>query len=369
MSKIFIIAGEPSGDLIGAKLISALRAKKPSLQIEGIGGIKMAAEGVKSLFAITDIAVMGFVEIIPKLPLILYRLYQTYRYIVINKPDVLITIDSPGFNLSLVKMLRRKLGGSIKIVNYVAPSVWAYKPERAKVIKRIYDHQLLILPFEVPYFADMAATYVGHPIFEGLTTFESKTFNMPTLAIMPGSRVGEIKQHGLIFAQCCLLLREKIPDLQCIIFTLPSLKKLVKSYFKESYFKIIDSAEEKDRLLSSCTAALVKSGTSSLEVLGHSVPMVIAYKVNPLTAWYIKRKLKIKHVSIANIIANKEVIPELLQDKCQAKLICDKLLPILSDSIQRKQALAEYIDIKNNLSPSGDSASQRAAAVVLKYIV
>jgi len=368
--KIFIIAGEPSGDLIAAKLVKALRNTDLGPWIEGVGGANMKALGIESLFPMSDISIMGFAEILPKIIRIIYRLHQTYRYILKFKPDIVITIDSPGFNFRLVKMLRAKLGKSIPIIHYVAPSVWAYKPERVKTVKQLYDHQILILPFEAPYFikAQVPSTYVGHPIFEDLSHATPKPAKPITLAVMPGSRMGEINRHAPIFAESCRLMHKKHPSLKCIVFTLPHLKESLSKHFPEAYFQIIDSHAEKNKMLPKCTAALVKSGTSSLEVLGHMVPMVVAYKVNFITAWYIKRKLNIKYVSIANIIAGKSIIPELLQEKCTPKLISSNLMPLLSNSLQRKHAMSEYKMVQKALIPDGDTASQKAADLVMGFI-
>ena len=235
--KLFIIAGEPSGDLIGSRLIVAIINKNSKLRLGMIGGTRMSAHGINSLFPMNDIAIMGFLELLPRLPKILFRVFQTYRYLLKFKPDLLVTIDSPGFNFLLVKLLRRKLGNRIKIIHYVAPSVWAYKPERVKVVKNLFDHQLLILPFELPYFAkqNIPATYVGHPIFDEPILGISKKEEPYLLTIMPGSRKGEIKYHGEIFAKCCQILRQSIPNLQCAVITLPHLKQQVKQYFNQEY--------------------------------------------------------------------------------------------------------------------------------------
>lgn len=367
--KVFIICGEPSGDLISSKLVKALFNKVDDISIEALCGLKTESIGVRSIFQMSDISVMGLTEVLPKLPRIIFRIFQTYRHIIKFNPDVVVTIDSPGFNFPLVKMLRARKDNKIKFVNYVAPSVWAYKPERVDVVKRLFDHQVVILPFEKQYFdnVNMPCTYVGHPVFDEYSDKLSSPAKPPILAIMPGSRVNEINCHGKIFAASYLLLKKQIPSLKCVVFTLPHLKGLVEKYFSELDCDIIDSHEMKERMLPRCYAAIVKSGTAALEVLKFNVPMVIAYKVSFLTAWYVRKKLNIPHISIANIIAGRELIPELLQEKCTPESICNKLLPLLNDSLDRKSALFEYREISHKLS-THSSSSEMTADVVIKHI-
>jgi lipid-A-disaccharide synthase len=367
--KVFIVCGEPSGDLIASKLVREILRKDDAVLIEALCGAKTESLGVKSIFPMSDISVMGITEILPKLPRIIFRFFQIYRKIIKFDPDVLVTIDSPGFNFPLVKMLRARKANKIKFVNYVAPSVWAYKPERVNLVKKLFDHQIVILPFEKKYFDDvsMPCTYIGHPIFEGYSNKSYDKAKSPILAIMPGSRVNEIKMHSKIFSKSYLLLKKQIPSLKCVVFTLPHLKELAIKSFSDIDCDIIDSHEMKESILPKCLAAIVKSGTASLEVLKFNVPMVIAYKVSFITAWYVKRKLNIPHISIANIIAGKELIPELLQEKCTAEIISNKLLPLLNDSLDRKSALFEYREISNQLYHTGIS-SELAADVIIKYI-
>lgn len=367
--KVFIICGEPSGDLISSKLVKDLFNKLDDISIEALCGPKTESIGVRSIFQMSDISVMGLTEVLPKLPRIIFRLFQTYRRIIKFNPDVVVTIDSPGFNFPLVRMLRARKDNKIKFVNYVAPSVWAYKPERVHVVKRLFDHQIVILPFEKQYFDDvsMPCTYVGHPVFDEYNDKLSNPAKPPILAIMPGSRVNEINCHAKIFSDSYLLLKKQIPSLKCVVFTLPHLKSLVEKYFSDLSCDVIDSDEMKERTLPRCYAAIVKSGTAALEVLKFNVPMVIAYKVSFLTAWYVRKKLNIPHISIANIIAGRELIPELLQEKCTPESISNKLIPLLNDSLDRKSALFEYKEISKKLSKDSLS-SEMAADVVIRYI-
>lgn len=340
--KIFIIAGEPSGDLIGANLIKSLRMILPQCNIFGVGGYKMIAQGLNSIFDIAEISIMGYIEILPKIFRIKKLLNKTYNEIIRLNPDLIVTIDSPGFNLRLVKRLRQN-GNKTKIVNYVAPSVWAYKPKRVYRVKALYDYQLLILPIEKPYFDKIGfpSSFVGHPILEDpLTQRLSKEetyikYNIPPenklLVIMPGSRMGELSKHIPIFVKALKDIKDKQPNLSLFIPTLPHLENIVKNEFAQFSPIISSDVKVKDDLLFAGDAALVKSGTSSLELMRYNLPMVVTYKVSYLTAFMLKFFITTKYFALPNIILNEEVIPELIQDKCTSENISNTLHALLNN--------------------------------------
>ncbi|KIE05990.1 Lipid-A-disaccharide synthase [Candidatus Jidaibacter acanthamoeba] len=368
--KIFIIAGEPSGDLIGANLINSLKLLLPNCSIYGVGGSKMISQGLNSIFDIEEISIMGYIEVLPKIFKIKKLLTKTYQEIIKINPDVIITIDSPGFNLRLIKRLRKYFGNKIKIINYVAPSVWAYKPERIYRVKALYDHQLLILPIEKPYFDTIGfpSTFVGHPILEeplvqSLSKEETYTkYNIPLknklLTIMPGSRKGELKKHISIFIEALKDIKEKQPNITLFIPTLPHLEEILKNEFGQFSPLISSNSKIKDELLFASDIALVKSGTSSLELMRYNLPMIVAYKVSSLTAFILKFFITTKYFALPNIILQEEVVPELIQDKCTAGNISNALYALLNNKEKQDYQKEKFnlalnmFNVKNGEKPS-----------------
>lgn len=368
--RIFIIAGEASGDIIGGKLITEFGNK---VKLAGIGGERMKEAGLKSLFSMSDLSIMGFFEIFPKIPLILMRLNQTVKAITKFRPDIVVTIDSPGFNFRIAKKVRKLFGNKIKLVHYVAPTVWAYKPERAEQMAKFYDHLITILPFEKPYFdkVGLPCTYVGHPILEAqLKSLQTKSeifkkyaipkdFKLVTL--MPGSRSGELRRHLGVFRAVADEIYKKYNHK--VKFFVPTLPNLLPKLHLSSIFIISTDEKIKRDLRSVSDLAIVKSGTSSVEMLAYGIPTIVGYKMNFLTYWYLKRQVRVKYASIANIIAEKEVIPEFIQDDFTVNNILDRAMEILkSGSDQAK----EFKKILNTLiNKSKPSPSKQAAKVIM----
>lgn len=375
--KIFIIAGEASGDLLGAKLIKAIKHNAGNdIEFYGIGGKRMEEEGIKSLFPISEISVMGFLEIIPHIPNIFARINQTVEKIKQIEPDILITIDSPGFNFRIAKKIRQS-GLITKLVHYVAPSVWAYKPERAKKIAEIYDQLLTLLPFEPQYFLKegLDTKFVGHPIMEH-TEFNKidirKKYKIEKdekiLCVMPGSRVSEIKR---ILPEFCMTLNRLKglvnEDFRVIIPTFPYLKPIIVKILNRYNISaiIVETEDEKYSVFSEAYLALVKSGTNSLELAKFKVPMVVGYKVNPITAYLMKRMILIKYVSIVNIINNEMTIPEFIQENCNPNLIIQELFKLYTNHRARdKQLEGMNTALAKLLIPSKEDPSQIAAMVI-----
>ncbi|AIF81564.1 lipid-A-disaccharide synthase [endosymbiont of Acanthamoeba sp. UWC8] len=379
--KIFIIAGEPSGDLIGANLIKSLKLLLPNCSIYGVGGSKMISQGLNSIFDIEEISIMGYIEVLPKIFKIKKLLTKTYQEIIKINPDVIITIDSPGFNLRLIKRLRKYFGNKIKIVNYVAPSVWAYKPKRIYRVKALYDHQLLILPIEKPYFDTIGfpSTFVGHPILEeplvqSLSKEETYTkYNVPLknklLTIMPGSRKGELKKHIPIFIEALKNIKNKQPNITLFIPTLPHLEEILKKEFGQFSPLISSDSKTKDELLFASDVALVKSGTSSLELMRYNLPMIVAYKVSGLTAFILKFFITTKYFALPNIILQEEVVPELIQDKCTAENI-SKALYVLLNNKEKQDYQKEKFNLALNMFnvKSGEKPGMLAAKKIAELL-
>jgi lipid-A-disaccharide synthase len=372
--KIYLIAGEASGDNIGSKLMRALKQKE-SLSFYGVGGAKMQAEGLRPLFPMEEISVMGFLEVIPKIPHIRRLIKQTVQDIIKHKPDVLVTIDSFGFNKRVVKGVRQALGKNIKIVHYVAPTVWAYKPKRVYEVARLYDLQLLILPFEKDFFqpAGVNSEYIGHPVVEDAIIKKTRReeFSLPVkarvLLIMAGSRAGEVQRLAPIFAETLAKLRQTNKEkIIALLPTLPHLESVLRKYFSEDCI-ISSQPGIKEKFFSLAEVALVKSGTSSVEMMMWGIPSVVAYKVNPLTYLYLKCAVKVKYVSIVNLIFNSEVIPELIQSNCRADKISAKLDELLNNpQIQSLQKQQYKSAIKTLGAGSQQSPSEKAASAILR---
>lgn len=379
--KIYVIAGEASGDIYGGKLIDALNAQSPQeIDFYGIGGETMEKAGIKSLFPMQELSIMGFWEIVPHIPKMLKRINQTADDILNIQPDVVITIDSPGFCCRVAEKLK---GSAIPLIHYVAPTVWAYKPKRAQKFANLFDHLLLLLPFEKPYFdaVKLPCTFVGHPIVETKIPDDAgnifrKTHNISSddklLCIMPGSRKTEIKKLLPTFLEAADNLKKQHTNLKIIIPTIKALKNFVAGEIEKISnidYIILDDGAQKHAAYAASDVALVKSGTGSFEVAIAGCPMVIAYKVSYLSHKLIKMMIKIKYANLINIISNAEIIPELLQNNCTAANIERHISKILNDpkhkelQLQKSKSILEQLGINGNKSPS-----QKAADAVIKFL-
>jgi lipid-A-disaccharide synthase len=349
IKKIFIIAGEASGDLLGSKLLRELKISNPQIELCGVGGQRMKDCGFESIFPLEDLAVMGFLEVVPHIPKLLKRINQVVEKIQDFDPDILITIDSPDFCFRVLKKLKKTSKFlKIKKVHLIAPSVWAYREGRAKKIAKLYDLLLAILPFEPPYFEKygLKTVFIGHPLIDDAPDFSQKNkinaefrefykiFNDDKIILVtPGSRVGEVKRIFPEFIEAINLLKNKVPNIKIVIPIVKKTKNIVEILSKKiavEYF-LIEQQNYKKMAYYSCDFALAKSGTNAIEISLHKIPLIIAYKINFLTHFIVKRMIKIKYANLLNLIANKEIIPELLQKKCNKNLIYEKVLEIIEN--------------------------------------
>lgn len=379
--KIYIMAGEPSGDLIGAKLISEL-AVLGDFKFSGIGGEKMIEQGFQSLFPMSEISIMGFVEILPVIFKMISRINQTVQDIIDTEPDVVISIDSPGFFFRVIEKIRKKnILKNTKFIHYVAPTVWAYKPERAKKVAKLYDHLFTILPFENQYFTKfgLECTFVGHPLTQ-VGTFDNQKFRKNhklstedfVLCICPGSRVGEIKHLLPIFIRAVNIFIQQFPETWVVIPTFHHLRKHVEDQVvKLKTNKIIigtDIADKRD-IISTSDLALTKCGTITNQFAFHKVPMVAAYRVNPISAFIIKMMLHIKHVSLINILAEKEVIEEYLQADATPEKLASALIKLKTNKQMAENQVNEcQIAIKKLFNVENISPSYKAALKIMELI-
>jgi len=356
IKKFFIIAGEASGDLLGSKIINEIKLQLPQSDFIGVGGKLMKESGLKSIFPMEDLSVMGFLEVLPHIPKLIKRINFTAQEIIDQKPDYIITIDSPDFCFRVIKKINNLT--KAKKIHLIAPSVWAYREGRAKKIAKLYDLLLAILPFEPPYFEKygLKTIFVGHPIVEDAPDFSQKkiinsNFRLSKkisesdliIYLTPGSRISEVKKIFPQFIGAVNLLSKEFSNLKIIIPTVEKTKSIIEELSKNlqmEYF-VIDNTQKKDALFSA-NYALAKSGTNTIEISLYNVPMIIAYKVNFITYLILKILVKIKYANLINLIMNKEIITEMLQMDCESKKLFLKLRELISNN-----NIAEF-QIKNS---------------------
>lgn len=380
MSKIAIIAGEPSGDFLGGQLAKAIKAERADITLLGVGGPYMAAQGVESLFPYEDLAVMGIAEVLPNLLTILKRIKQTVEYIKAEKPDVVVTIDSPDFVFRVAQSVQKQMDTPPKFIHYVAPSVWAWREGRAQKVARFLDGLICLFDFEPPYFEEhgLRSAAVGHPMVEGGAMHASGAAfreefgigsNDQIIGVLFGSRRGEIKRIGKTLRDSAFELAEKMGGYPHIVApTLPYLQGQVFELLKDypGPIHIFTDTEHKWDAFASFNIALAVSGTVGLELAAMRVPHVIAYRVSPLTSALIKRLIKVRFAHLANIMEDREIVPELIQDQCEPELIAERAYQIWSaPDVQQK----DFGHIRFRIGADQEKTpSQKAAAFVLSYI-
>lgn len=351
--KVFLIAGEPSGDQIGAEIISALKTFLKSDDLFGIGGGVMLRSGLKnSLFRMEEISVMGFFEILPKIFHLRRLISKTVLEILRINPDIVITIDSPGFNVRVVNALRKaKFKG--KIYHAVAPTVWAYKAKRAKQFAKIYDKLFCILPFEPEYFIKegLDAKYICYPpLFRLLPVLKKAQTKETYFILMLGSRESEILHHLQFGKDIVCLIKQKIPEVKFVLPTLKNLEHLLLGHFPNEI--IVTGEGEKIKYLQMACFSISKSGTCAVENAFFGIPSVVFYKVNWLSFLAIKLMIKIKFVNLINIILNTEAIPEFIQSNAKPSKIAEKVVEIYRNpSLVEKQI--EAIEVAKSMLLSG----------------
>lgn len=376
---VFLIAGEPSGDLLGARLMAALKDETGGrIRFAGLGGPLMQAQGLESLFDVRELAIMGLVEVIGHIPRILRRIRETAAAAKLLRPDIVVTIDSPSFSLEVSQKLK---GEGIPLVHYVAPSVWAWKAWRAKHVAGFLDHLLTLLPFEPPYFEKhgLATTFVGHPAVEAAAiptdpaAFRQQlglTPEQPLLVVLPGSRKGEVRRLSGIFGETLGLLRQRYPDLAAVVPTVPNVAAQVRAAVAAWPVpaKVVEGERAKYEAFAAGRAAIAASGTVGIELAVAGLPAVMAYKVSPLSAFLARRLLKIRWVSIASLVLDRLVQPECLQENCRPDAIAAAVLPLMEESAERARVVAEGRLAAERLGQDGESPSRKAARLVLGLI-
>ena len=375
---VFLLAGEPSGDYLGAGLMASLRARSERpVRFVGVGGSRMAENGLASLYPMEDIAHFGAAELIPHLRLVLRRIRETVDAIRIHRPDVVVTIDVPGFAFRVGARLK---DSDVPLVHYVAPQVWAWKPRRAREIAAFLDHLLVLLPFEPPYFEveGLPATFVGHPVIEsGAAAGDGPAFrhrhgidpSAPLLCVLPGSRRGEIRRLLPVFGGAVALLSGERPRLQAVVPAVEALRDEIESAVGHWPLRtIVVGGDERFDAFAAADVALAASGTVALELALAGTPSVIAYRLNPITAWVLKRAIRVQRVSLVNLLVEDEIFPELLQERCRPDRLAAALALSLDNPEERERQRAGCARAVAKLAPAGWRPSDRAADAVLEVI-
>ncbi len=376
---IFLVAGEPSGDQLGARLIMALRkAWRDRVRFVGVGGESMAEQGLQSLFPMGELSIMGFFEVAPRIPRLLGRIRQTVSAVRETRPDALVTIDTPAFSFRVAERLR---DAGLPLIHYVAPQVWAYRPERAAKIARFLDHVMVLLPFEPPYFESVGlpCSFVGHPVVEeGADGGDGNAFRAqnglqsetPLLCALPGSRRNEISRLLPVFGETVGLLARRFPSLHVVVPTVSTVAETVSSVVSRWAVPatVVVGRHARYDAFNAATTAIAASGTVGLELAIAGVPMVITYKANPMTAFAARRMLRVPHVSLVNLILERQVVPELLQERCRPDVLCEALAPLFADDTARSRQIESTAMISARIGSGVTIPSQRAAEVVISAI-
>lgn len=373
---VYIVACEPSGDALGAGLIAALRRRSGgAVRFAGLGGERMAAEGFRSLYPLREFAVMGFAEVLPRIPRLLRRQRAIVRDIRARRPAAIVTIDSSSFNKRLADRLIRA-GVAAPRIHYVAPMVWAWRPGRVHGMARRFDHLMTLFPFEPPLFeaAGLPATCVGHPAIEA-EQGDGAAFRhrhgigpeAPLLCILPGSRPGEVTRLLPVFGAAVARLRAVVPGLRVVAPTVPLVAEAVETALAGWGLPAatVRSESEKRDAFAASDAALAASGTVTLELGLSGVPMVVAYRAHPLTIWLAARLIRVPHVSLVNILLERGLVPELLGDACRPDALADALRLALCDPAERSRQRAGFVELRRRLDQGGPPPSMRAAELVL----
>ena len=368
---VFLVAGEPSGDQLGFKLMRALRAADPGISLRGVGGPAMAGEGLASLFPMDDIAVMGFLPVVRRLPLLLRRIRETADAVIAHPPDALVIIDSPDFTHRVARRVRRALP-DLPILDYVSPSVWAWRPGRARKMRAYVDEVLALLPFEPDAHARLggpACVYVGHPLIERLGELRgardaASSARAPLVVVLPGSRRSEVERLMDDFGAALALVAARCGPIDVVLPTLPHVETLVreKARLWPLAPRIVLGEAEKFAAFAQARAALAASGTVTLELALAQTPMVVAYRVSALEAALARRLVSAPSIVLPNLVLGANAIPELLQEDCTPQRLADALAPLIAGGPARDAQAAALARLDGLMRLPGDEAPSAVAA-------
>lgn len=375
--RIFLVAGEPSGDVLGARLMRALRAATDKeMEFIGVGGPAMTREGLNSLFPMSELSVMGIFEILPHARLLFRRMRETAAAIDTAAPDAVITIDAPAFAHGVAKRVQN---ADIPRIHYVAPQLWAWRPWRVHKFKRHFHHLLALLPFEPAWFAryQMDCRFVGHPVVESEVddadgaAFRAKheiDQDAVAICVLPGSRKGEVARLGTRFGETIKRLHERYPNLVAIVPTIPNVSAAVRELVSDWPLKTVvtDDPTEKYSAMAACNVGLAASGTVTLELALAGVPYVVAYRLAPLTFVAAKLLIRIPYANLINLTADREIIPEFLQTRCTPENLSVAIAGLIDNGGTAQVAATRPVLARMGLG--GPPPSRMAADEVLKII-
>lgn len=364
---LFLIAGEPSGDRLGAALMAGLRALEPGVSFAGVGGPLMAAQGLHSLFPMEELSIMGIAEVLPKYLPLKRRIAQVAAEVIATQPAALITIDSPDFCFRVAKLVKAA-NPAQRTIHYVAPSVWAWRPGRAAKMAAYIDHVLALLPFEPPLMTahGMGCDFVGHPVVaEPLAAPHPQA--TPLLVALPGSRKSEVTRLMPVFGQVVAAVARAHPGLRVALPTVRGVADLVRDLAATWAVvpDVIEGAGQKRQAFADATVALAASGTVSLELAANRCPMVIAYDMNPVTLWLMRRAALVDTVTLVNLVSDTRTVPEFIGTRCTPALIAPALIDLMSNGPARAAQEAAMALTMQRLGRGGEAPGLRAARSVL----
>ncbi len=379
---IYIIAGEPSGDALGGRLMAALKERTGgAVRFAGIGGERMAEQGLESLAPLADLAIMGVAEVLPRARRVLGHVKKAVAEIQRLRPAAVVTIDSSGFTWRVAQRLRARGETALPLIHYVAPMVWAWRAGRARRMARWYDHLMVLLPFEPPYFTQvgLACTYVGHPVVEsGADRGDGAGFrrrhaippDAPVLAVLPGSRRGEVARLLEPFGGAVELLAARHPGLRLVVPTTETVAATVAAAVERwaAPALVVRGEREKYDAFAAANAAMAASGTVALELAMARLPGLVAYRVQPLTHALLRRIVKVGYIHLLNLILGRAVVPELIQQDCNPERLAREIDHLLADPAARAAQVAACQEGLARLGLGTLSPSRRAAEVVLSVI-
>lgn len=378
---IFFIAGEPSGDRIGAEIIKALRKERDNnLRVTGIGGSFMTKQGMESIFPMSDLTLMGAIEVIPKLPIVYKRYTQTLDAIRAVKPDLVVTIDSPDFCLRIAKKVKDY---GFPVIHYTAPTVWAWRPGRAKKMAAYLDHLLLLYQFEKKYFdaVNLPNTFVGHPLCtvdrEKVDTKEfRKKYSLgartPLVCVLPGSRRSEVVNLLPIYHDALKRIKVAHPTTKFVLPVVPQVKDLIEGALENWHdlaITLVEGEDDKYAAMRTSKVALAASGTVTLELALSELPTVITYVMHPITVWLGRFFIQTKYIGLPNIILDHPLMPELIQQDCTSDRIVKELETLFQDPQARKAQLKGFKKLKQQLTLEEKNPSEKAAEVISSFLL
>ena len=375
MKKIFILTGEPSGDKLASKVIAKVKSSMSDIEFLSVGGEHLNSLGIKSLYDLEEVTYLGFTKVLLNVFKIKKKINETVSRIIEFNPDILFSVDSPDFTLRVAKKVKR-LKPNIKTIHFVSPKVYVWRKNRVKHLKTFLDHILLLFPFEKKYFdkENVNSTFTGHPLLEeqGKSKIDLSSIiekGKKIFSIYPGSRLSEINVLSPILFEFIQLMNEKYKDMLFILHSTSEYKQLIQNLLSAEGFmncEVVSDEKIKSQLLKQSMFAVAKSGTISLEICNAKIPSIIIYKMNKINFFIVKALVKVKFANIINIAADEEVIPELLQSKCNSKSIFNTVEELLND----QQALEKQVSKTQKIISKfkTDKSSEIASSVLLNHL-